>query len=545
MSRPKKRYDVAAVGSMVVDWVQGVPRILNPEEKVLIDDTSSAENGTARLGGVVLNQLGWARVLGLQVTVFGKQADDTNGRFLRSGMEQFGIARNLDLSGSRSSVAHVYVTPDGERAIYMKRGATGELTPVEIEGQHRAVLENAHWVSSEISQLPLAVVRRVFELARKGGAKTVIDIDVAFADAVPRLGSEEDLWASLRTADLVKGSRAALASSIPARDAHEAIEELGFRFEAPLTVLTLGAAGALLRQADGIIEIPACAIEPIDTTGAGDAFTGGMLAGLQGGLEPVDAVRLGNACGATCCEQLGGFPLALESCRERVLERYHELGGARFIPAPIEAVGGSTGGSTGALDSFFETTVHELERVGESTNRMRLREVARLIRGVEQQGGRVHVTGVGKPEHVARYVAALLSSTGTPAVFLHATEAAHGGVGQVRPGDVVIAISNSGRTEELLDCVRALRGFETHIIAVTGDPGSPLARVADLTLTVRVENEGGPLGLAPRASVLAETFVLAALSVELQATRDFGRADYHRRHPGGTLGLHSHEPSHD
>jgi arabinose-5-phosphate isomerase len=146
---------------------------------------------------------------------------------------------------------------------------------------------------------------------------------------------------------------------------------------------------------------------------------------------------------------------------------------------------------------------------------------------------------VGKPEHVARYGAALLSSTGTPATFLHATEATHGSVGQLARGDVLIALSNSGETRELLDAVRAARGLEARVVAVTARADSPLARAADVVLEARVEREGGGLGLAPRASVLAETLVIAALSAALEESRGFRREDYHLRHPAGTLGQRS------
>ena len=141
------------------------------------------------VGGVVLNHLGWARVLGLRTAIFGKQGDDPNGRFLRAGMERLGIAHRIDLGGSASSFAQVYVDPSGARAIYMARGATGEYTPDEVESQHRSVIGDAAVVTTEISQLPLATVKRVLELARAAGARTVVDLDVSLADAVPALGS--------------------------------------------------------------------------------------------------------------------------------------------------------------------------------------------------------------------------------------------------------------------------------------------------------------------------------------------------------------------
>ena len=192
-----------------------------------------------------------------------------------------------------------------------------------------------------------------------------------------------------------------------------------------------------------------------------------------------------------------------------------------------------------AVEHFLDVGVKELTAAAERLDRSALVAAADLVRSAERAGGRVHVTGIGKPEHVAHYAASLLSSTGTSATFLHATEVTHGSVGQLIPGDVVIAISNSGTTAELLAGIEAVTAFGARVIAVTANPDSPLGRAAEVVLSVRVDREGGPLELAPRASVLAQTLVLQALSVELQAKREFTRSDYNKRHPGGSLGRKS------
>ena len=125
---------------------------------------------------------------------------------------------------------------------------------------------------------------------------------------------------------------------------------------------------------------------------------------------------------------------------------------------------------------------------------------------------------------------------GTPAYFLHGTEAVHGSCGQLVPGDVVICISNSGETAELKATAAAIRRNGCKVIAVTGNPDSWLARFADLTLPASVGEEGGPLDRAPRASVLVETLVLQGLSVVLQEMRGLTPQEYVLRHPGCTLG---------
>jgi len=184
----------------------------------------------------------------------------------------------------------------------------------------------------------------------------------------------------------------------------------------------------------------------------------------------------------------------------------------------------------------LEVAAAQLAEVSARHDGNSLAEAASLIEDAEAKGGRVHVTGVGKPEHVAHYAASLLSSTGTPATFMHATEALHGSLGQLVPGDVVIAISNSGTTSECLLAVEAVRGYGGRVIAVTGGMDSPLAEAADVTLDAGVKDEGGPLGLAPRASVAAEIIVLSALGAVLQERRGLDRAAYAARHPAGALG---------
>ena len=178
----------------------------------------------------------------------------------------------------------------------------------------------------------------------------------------------------------------------------------------------------------------------------------------------------------------------------------------------------------------------ELAALADRHDGAALAAAADLIEAAQASGGRVHVTGVGKPEHVAHYGASLLSSTGVPATFLHATESLHGSLGQIVPGDVVLAISNSGTTSECLLAVEAIRGYGGRLIAVTGGADSPLARAADVTLDAGVGEEGGPLGLAPRASVAAEVLVIAALGAVLQARLGLDQAAYAARHPAGALG---------
>ena len=150
--------------------------------------------------------------------------------------------------------------------------------------------------------------------------------------------------------------------------------------------------------------------------------------------------------------------------------------------------------------------------------------------------GRVVCTGMGKSGHIATKIAATLSSTGTPAFFLHPGEASHGDLGMVKDIDVVLALSNSGETEEILMIVPALKRQGNRIIAMTGRGDSRLAAVADVHLDVSVPEEACPLGLAPTSSTTAALVMGDALAVALLDARGFTADDFARSHPAGTLG---------
>ena len=158
------------------------------------------------------------------------------------------------------------------------------------------------------------------------------------------------------------------------------------------------------------------------------------------------------------------------------------------------------------------------------------------VRLILECRGRVVVSGMGKSGHVARKIAATMASTGTPAFFVHPAEASHGDLGMITPEDVVIALSNSGESAELVAIVPLLKRHGTALIAITGVPTSTLAELADVHLDAAVEKEACPLGLAPTSSTTAALALGDALAVALLKARGFSAQDFARSHPGGKLG---------
>ncbi|MBN2360130.1 MAG: KpsF/GutQ family sugar-phosphate isomerase [Deltaproteobacteria bacterium] len=163
-------------------------------------------------------------------------------------------------------------------------------------------------------------------------------------------------------------------------------------------------------------------------------------------------------------------------------------------------------------------------------------DFARAVELIQGCRGRVVVSGLGKPGFVAQKLSATFASTGTPSLYLHPAEALHGDLGRVVSGDVVLVLSNSGRTDEVLALLPSLKEIGAPVIAVTGDQGSPLGEHADVVLELGAVTEACPLGLAPTASTTAMMVLGDALAMCVAAARGLSADQFARLHPGGALG---------
>jgi len=180
------------------------------------------------------------------------------------------------------------------------------------------------------------------------------------------------------------------------------------------------------------------------------------------------------------------------------------------------------------LETEAEAIRNLMNRLGE--------DFERAVEMVFSCTGRVVWTGMGKSGIICRKLAATMSSTGTPSLFLHPAEAIHGDLGMVTPSDLVIAVSNSGATDEILRLLEILRRQGIALIAMTSYPESPLAKAADLHLDLGVRNEACPMNLAPTASTTASLALGDALAVSVSVRKGFREEDFARFHPGGKLG---------
>jgi arabinose-5-phosphate isomerase len=191
------------------------------------------------------------------------------------------------------------------------------------------------------------------------------------------------------------------------------------------------------------------------------------------------------------------------------------------------------------MDSIIDVARKVLKTEAEAVNAMVDKIGSNFEKAVEiiyQSKGRVVVTGMGKSGLVGKKIAATLASTGTPAFSLHPAEATHGDLGMVTSDDVIIAISNSGETEEIIELIPFFKRFNVHLISVTGNPESSLSKASDVTLDVSVKEEACPFGIVPTASTTATMAMGDALAVALLMRRGFKEQDFAFFHPGGKIG---------
>ena len=193
---------------------------------------------------------------------------------------------------------------------------------------------------------------------------------------------------------------------------------------------------------------------------------------------------------------------------------------------------GSDSGLRASGVAVIETEARALTALAARVDRS-FADACRLLLQCE---GRVVVTGMGKSGHVGRKIAATLASAGTPSFFMHPGEASHGDLGMITAHDVVLAISNSGGTSEIVTILPLIKRLGVPLITLTGDKQSRMAEVADVNIDVGVENEACPLGLAPTASTTATLAMGDAIAIALLEARGFSAEDFARSHPGGRLG---------
>jgi sugar/nucleoside kinase (ribokinase family) len=293
--------DVVGIGSCTVDYFAIVPRLLGPEEKI------NATRMEIHAGGVTANNLTQVARLGASAGWLGLIGDDENGRIIQKaftgdGMDLSGIEV---VKGEHSSLTWIPVDVAGERCIYMFPNVTGKISVHQILTRFAQHIQGAKHFHTEASQLPIAPVKQAMHLAHDASVRVLFDLDVApsfFAQA--NLGTQDELCSALRLADVLKPCKAAAREMTGEAD-YEKIAKSMLGLGPKIVALTLGVDGCIIASSGKITHIPALKVEVVDTTGAGDAFMGGLSFGLLQGWDLERVGLFANACAALCCTKVG------------------------------------------------------------------------------------------------------------------------------------------------------------------------------------------------------------------------------------------------
>jgi sugar/nucleoside kinase (ribokinase family) len=307
-----KTVDVVGIGSCTVDYFAIVPRLLGPEEKI------NAERMEIHAGGVTANNLTQVARLGASTGWLGLIGDDENGRIIQKAFADDG----MDLSGieivrgEHSSLTWIPVDAAGERCIYMFPNITGKISVYQVDNRFGPHIRKAKHFHSEASQLPIAPVKEAMRIAKEANVRVLFDLDVSpsfFAQA--NLGTQEELCGSLKLVDVLKPCKAA-ARELTGETDYEKIADMLLNLGPSLVAITMGADGCLIASRKQKVRVPAFRPDVVDTTGAGDAFMGGLSYALLQGWDQQRVGIFANACAALCCTRVGARAM---SKREDVL----------------------------------------------------------------------------------------------------------------------------------------------------------------------------------------------------------------------------------
>jgi fructokinase len=293
--------DVVGIGSCTVDFFAIVPRLLGPEEKI------NAERMEIHAGGVTANNLTQVARLGATTGWLGLIGDDENGRIIQKAFKDDG----MDLSGieitkgEHSSLTWIPVDAAGERSIYMFPNVTGKISVFQVRNRFAPHIKAAKHFHTEASQLPIAPVKEALHVAKDAGVRTLFDLDVSpnfFAQS--NLGTQEELAEALKHVDVLKPCKAA-ARELTGDADYERIAAKLLKLGPKLVAITMGHDGCLIASEKEKVHVPAFTVDVVDTTGAGDAFMGGLSYALLQGWEYKKVGTFANACAALCCTKVG------------------------------------------------------------------------------------------------------------------------------------------------------------------------------------------------------------------------------------------------
>jgi sugar/nucleoside kinase (ribokinase family) len=307
--------DVVGLGSCTVDFFALVPKLIGAEEKI------NATRLEIHAGGVTANNLTQVARLGARTGWFGLIGDDANGRII---LDAFAVD-HMDTStvevvrGELSSLTWIPVDTQGERCIYMFPNVTAKVTPDQIRTRFADYIRQAKHFHTEASQLPLQPVLEAMRIARSAGVKVLFDLDVDPTYFVQAgLGTEAELMEALKLTDVLKPCKAA-ARELTREKEYDAIASRLISLGPKVVAITMGSEGCMIATDHSSVHRSAYKVKVVDTTGAGDAFMGGLSFALLQGWPHDRVASFANACAALCCTQVGARAMANRTAVEALM----------------------------------------------------------------------------------------------------------------------------------------------------------------------------------------------------------------------------------
>lgn len=310
------RIEVVGLGSCVVDYFALTPRIIGAEEKIIVESLE------VHPGGVTANNLVQVARLGLKAGWFGYTGDDDNGKLLLRSFREEGmdVSRVKVIEGERASSAWITVDGEGRRSIYMFPNVTATVNPEAVREDFSDYIKQAAHFHTEASQLPLAPVITAMDIAREGGTKVFFDLDIDphYLLNEDGLGSEEELMAVLSLSDVLKPCKGS-ARELTGLGDPEAMALKLLDYGPKMVAITLGEEGCCVATAGKVVHSPAFKVDVVDTTGAGDAFMGGLSFAVKQEWELDRVASFANACAAYCCTRVGARAMGTREEVEKIL----------------------------------------------------------------------------------------------------------------------------------------------------------------------------------------------------------------------------------
>ncbi|CAK4067970.1 unnamed protein product [Aphanomyces euteiches] len=556
LRRSPATFDVLSCGSSLVDIVSHVKQLPRSHATTFLHRKKLVKEVVT---GGALNHLAWCQTLGLQSGLLSFQGADKYGDMIRETLHAHQINTDyvVQKEDFETTVSRTFVAPTGEQCSILSGGSMLELPQRAVEMFFSEPIQHAKCISTEIRHLPLASVEETLDLA----AHAIRFLDLATLPSIAvndaDLGDWETLERCISKSTVVKASLKSARELIndPAATSPEDIaSRLSAKFHVPFVVLTDNVHGAVLSLfLDGGNAMVSTSSWPatssvVDTAGADDAFFSGLITGVHrwGVPRDIDAaariVTLAGATRAACLETPGTLPadsslnLVLKFAPFDVPAKSRTMSSLDTIPF-LRAVDGPNSSLSKDIDALLNLRrlFHNLDYA------THFQAFVQRIIACRENRNRVYTCGIGKSGIVARRFASTLSSLSVPSQWIHGSEWTHGELGNLIPGDVVILISNSGKTPELLHLPELFHKFEVDVMCLAGNDDSPLYNASDYKIYTPAKD--CLFDSVPARSIVAQEAVCNAVAESVVAINGIKRATFKRNHPGGAIGNMSVEPS--